>query len=135
MVKKTASVQCLFFVLNKMNVSLVNSIKVAYLQTVCASVGCACIYTTRVVLSVFQHVDSQLWQLNTLQKGRANFSERGTDETFRSSSSAGVPNENPKMRMYIHPHYMYITILLLQSRQISEATGAACHEEVFKCPA
>ena len=30
---------------------------------------------------------------------------------------------------------IYITILLLQSRQISETAGAACHEEVFQCPA
>ena len=32
------------------------------------------------------------------------------------------------MRMYI------ITILLLQSRQISETAGAACRDEVFQCP-
>ena len=59
-----------------------------------------------------------------LRQGRATFSERGPDETFQSSSWAGVSNENPKMRMYI------ITTLLLQSRQISETAGAACHEEV-----
>ena len=60
--------------------------------------------------------------------GRATFSERGPDETFRSSSWAGVTNENPKMGMYI-------TIRLLQSKQISEMAGAACREEVFQCPA
>ena len=37
-------------------------------------------------------------------QGRATFSERGPDETFRSSSWAGVSNENPKMGMYI-PYY------------------------------
>ena len=63
-----------------------------------------------------------------LEQGRATFSERGSDETFRSSSWAGVTNENPKMRIYI-------TILLLQSRQISETADAACHEEVFQYPA
>ena len=41
-------------------------------------------------------------------QGRATFSERGSDETFRSSSWAGVSNKNPKMRMYIDR----ITILL-----------------------
>ena len=40
-----------------------------------------------------------------------------------------MTNGNHKMRMY------NITILLLQSRQISETAGAACHEEVFQCPA
>ena len=35
------------------------------------------------------------------KQGRATFSERGPDETFRSSSWAGVTNENPKMRTYI----------------------------------
>ena len=30
---------------------------------------------------------------------------------------------------------VYITILLLQSRQIIETAGAACHEEVCQCPA
>ena len=64
-----------------------------------------------------------------VDQGRATSSERGPDETFRSSSWAGVINENPYMRM------LYITILLLQSRQISETAGAACHEEVFQCPA
>ena len=68
--------------------------------------------------------------LFNLEQVRATISERGPDETFRSSSWAGVTNENTKMRMYI-----YITILLLQSRQISETAGAACHEEVFQCPA
>ena len=29
----------------------------------------------------------------------------------------------------------YITILVLQCRQISEMAGAACHEEVFQYPA
>ena len=61
-------------------------------------------------------------------EGRATFSERGPDETFRSSSWAGVTNENPKMKMYI------ITILLLQNRQIS-ATAGAGYREVFQCQA
>ena len=50
------------------------------------------------------------------------------DETFRSSSCAGVTNENPIMRIYI-------TIILLQIRQISAMAGVTCHEEVFQCPA
>ena len=54
------------------------------------------------------------------------------DTTFRSSSWAGVTSENTNMMMYSD---VYITILLLQSRQISEMAGAACHEEVFQCPA
>ncbi len=72
-----------------------------------------------------------------LMQGRATFSERGPDETFRSSSWAGGTNENTKMMMY-----KIITILLLQSSQISEKAGAACHEEagafcheeVCQCP-
>ena len=35
-------------------------------------------------------------------RGRETFSERGPDETFWSSSWAGLTNENPKMRMYIY---------------------------------
>ncbi len=31
--------------------------------------------------------------------------ERGPDETFRSSSWAGVTKENPKMRMYILQYF------------------------------
>ena len=38
----------------------------------------------------------------TVAQERATFSERGPDETFRSSSWAGVTNENPKMRMYMY---------------------------------
>ena len=30
---------------------------------------------------------------------------------------------------------VYITILLLQSMQISETAGAAYHEQIFQCPA
>ena len=46
-----------------------------------------------------------------LGQGRATFSERGPDQSFRSSSWAGVTNDNPKMRMYI-------TIRLLQRRLV-----------------
>ena len=38
--------------------------------------------------------------------GAATFSERGPDETFRSSSRAGLTNENTNMRMYI-VQYLY----------------------------
>ena len=73
---------------------------------------------------------SKMYNLQvSIHQGRATSSEREPDETFRSGSWAGVTNENPKMRM------LYIAILLLQSRQISETAGAACHEEVFQCPA
>ena len=41
-------------------------------------------------------ISSQAYHLH---QGRATFSERGPDETFRSSSWAGVTNENHKMRM------------------------------------
>ena len=58
-----------------------------------------------------------------LQQGRATFSERGPDETFRSSSWVGVANGNNKMRMYN-------TML----KEISTTAGAACHEEVCQCP-
>ena len=44
---------------------------------------------------------------------------------------ARVTNENTKMRMYAY----YIIKLLLQSRQINETAGAACHEGVCQCPA
>ena len=36
---------------------------------------------------------------------QATFSELGPDETFRSSSGAGVTNENPNMRMYILQYF------------------------------
>ena len=78
---------------------------------------------SRSLLTVPHHnLDSQGW---------ATFSERGPGETFRSRSWAGVINENPKMRIY----YNSITILLLQSRQISDMAGAACHDEVCQFPA
>ena len=34
-----------------------------------------------------------------------------------------------------HNEHVHITILLLQSSQINETAGAACHEEVCQCPA
>ena len=60
---------------------------------------------------------------DVLNQGRATFSEWRPDETFQTSSWAGVTNENTKMRM-----------LLLRSRQISETAGAACHGEVCQWP-
>ena len=44
---------------------------------------------------------------------RATFSEQGPDDTFRSSSWAGVTNENPKMSMYIY----YNTFIAKQANQ------------------
>ena len=41
----------------------------------------------------------------TVHQGRATFSERGPDETFRSSSWAGVTNKNTKMRMYVLQYF------------------------------
>ena len=38
--------------------------------------------------------------VEVLGQGRATFSERRPDETFRSSSWAGMTNETPKMMMY-----------------------------------
>ena len=55
-------------------------------------------------LDVSPNADSNINYNIILDQGRATFSERGSDETFRSSSWAGVSNENPKMRMYI-PYY------------------------------
>ena len=40
-----------------------------------------------------------------LMQWRATFSEWGPDETFRSSSWAGVTSENTKMRMYILQYF------------------------------
>ena len=59
----------------------------------------------------------------------------GAGNLFRARTRWDFPEQlvdrSDKMRMY-RP---YITILLLQSRQISETAGSACHEEVFQCPA
>ena len=54
---------------------------------------------------------------------RATFSDRGPDETFQSSSWAGLTRGGT------------IGLHLLQSMQISKTAGAACHDEVFQCPA
>ena len=65
--------------------------------------------------------------LFAVYQGRATFSERGPDEAFRSSSWAGQTKNQIED--------LYITVLLVQSRQISETAGAACHEDVSQCPA
>ena len=49
--------------------------------------------------------DSEYTSDVILEQGRATFSERGPDDTFRSSSWAGVTNENPNMRMYILQYF------------------------------
>ena len=46
------------------------------------------------------------------------------------SSWAVATDENTKNEDV----YIYITIPLLQSRQIRESAGSACHEEVCQCP-
>ena len=66
-------------------------------------------------------------------QGRATFSERGPDETYRSSSWAG--GESHKRKHQNEDACLYITKLLLQSRQINETAGAACHEGVCQRPA
>ena len=49
------------------------------------------------LLDTFAHASGD----DLLNQGRATFTEQGPNETFRSSSWAGVTNENPKIMMYI----------------------------------
>ena len=39
------------------------------------------------------------------------------------------------MRGVANEGFYCIAIRVLQSRQFSETSGAACHEEVYQCPA
>ena len=66
-----------------------------------------------------------------LDQGRATFQSEGQ---MTLSGAARGPEWQTKTPTW-GCIYMYITILLLQSRQISDTAGAACHEEVFQCPA